>query len=352
MGDTIIELKGVSKHFGDHDALIDVSFAVPEGALLTLLGPSGCGKTTCLRLIAGITAPDEGEIWLNGQLVASPAGSLPPEQRRVGMVFQDYALFPHLNVADNVAFGLRSSRAEKRARVAELLALVGLQGLEDKMPYLLSGGQQQRVALARALAPEPDILLLDEPFSNLDTALRAQVRGEVRDILRRTGKTAVFVTHDQEEALSLSDRVAVLFEGRLHQVGTPEQIYNQPVSAQVAAFVGEANLLPAEASGSRAASALGELTLIKPARGKVHVLIRPERVHLDTSGEGVLGEVLWREYYGSRQRIAVRLPDASTVIASTDTQINVERGDRVKVSVFGPLLAFSAVENTALLPQR
>jgi iron(III) transport system ATP-binding protein len=352
MGDTIIELKGVSKHFGDHDALTDVSFAVPEGTLLTLLGPSGCGKTTCLRLIAGITAPDEGEIWLNGRLAASPAGSLPPEQRRVGMVFQDYALFPHLNVADNVAFGLRSPRAEKHARVAELLALVGLQGLESKMPYLLSGGQQQRVALARALAPEPDILLLDEPFSNLDTALRVQVRGEVRDILRRTGKTAVFVTHDQEEALSLSDRVAVLFDGRVHQVGTPEQIYNQPVSAQVAAFVGEANFLPAEASGSRASSALGELTLIKPARGEVRVLIRPERVHLDTSGEGVLGEVLWREYYGSRQRIAVRLPDASQVIASTDTQINVERGDRVKVSVFGPLLAFSAAESTELLPQR
>ncbi|XWX03001.1 ABC transporter ATP-binding protein [Aggregatilineales bacterium SYSU G02658] len=351
MGNTVIELKGVSKRFGDYDALINVSLTVSEGALLTLLGPSGCGKTTCLRLIAGITAPDEGEIWLNEELAAGPARSLPPEQRRVGMVFQDYALFPHLSVADNVAFGLRGSRAEKRARVAELLALVGLQGLESQMPYLLSGGQQQRVALARALAPEPDILLLDEPFSNLDTALRVQVRGEVREILRRTGKTAVFVTHDQEEALSLSDRVAVIFDGRLHQVGTPEQIYNQPASAQVAAFVGEANFLPADASGARASSPLGELALIKPMRGEVRVLIRPERVHLDTHGEGVLGEVLWREYYGSRQRIAVSLPDASTLIASTDTQISVERGDRVKVSVFGPLLAFSAVESTVPLPQ-
>ena len=351
MGDTIIELKGVSKRFDDYDALTDVSLTVSEGALLTLLGPSGCGKTTCLRLIAGITTPDAGEIWLNGRLVASPSGSLPPEQRRVGMVFQDYALFPHLNVADNIAFGLRTSRVEKRARVQELLALVGLQGLEQQMPHLLSGGQQQRVALARALAPEPDILLLDEPFSNLDAALRVQVRGEVRDILRRTRKTAVFVTHDREEALSLSDRVAVLFDGRVHQVGTPEQIYNQPVSAQVAAFVGEANFIHAEASGSRAASPLGELTLIKPARGPVRVLVRPERVHLDTSGEGVLGVVEWREYYGSRQRIGVRLGDGSAIVASTDTQINFEQGDRVKVSVFGPLLAFSAVESAVLLPR-
>lgn len=352
MGDTIIEFKDVSKRFGDYEALVGLSFTVSEGTLLTLLGPSGCGKTTCLKLIAGIIAPDAGEIWLNGRQVASATHSLPPEQRRVGMVFQDYALFPHLNVAGNISFGLRAGRTEKQARVAELLGLVGLQGLDAQMPYVLSGGQQQRVALARALAPEPDILLLDEPFSNLDTALRAQVRAEVRDILRRTGKTAVFVTHDREEALSLSDRVAVLFDGRLHQIGTPEQIYNHPVNAQVAAFVGEANFLTAEASGNRATSPLGELTLIKPMRGTVQVLIRPERVHLDTSGEGVLGEVQWREYYGSRQRFGVQLPDGSTIIASTDTQISFEQGDRVKVSVFGPLLAFSAHESTVPLPQQ
>lgn len=337
---TMIELKTVSKHFDDTDALTDVSFSVHESQIVTLLGPSGCGKTTSLRLIAGIVAPDQGEIWLNERLVAGKNTFVPPENRRIGMVFQDYALFPHLNVADNIAFGLKGARQGKHARVEEMLALVGLRGIGEKMPFLLSGGQQQRVALARALAPEPDILLLDEPFSNLDTALRVAVRSELRDILRRTGKTAVFVTHDQEEALSLSDRIAVLFDGRLHQFGTPQQIYNQPVNLRVAAFVGEANLIMAHAQGSRAASILGELTLMKPAQGNIQVLVRPERVHLDTQGEGVFGEVQWHEYFGSRQRIGVTLTDNSRIVASMDTQGTFERGDRVKVSVFGPLLGF------------
>jgi iron(III) transport system ATP-binding protein len=341
MQSRIIELKNVSKHYEDQDALTDLSLVVGEGQILTLLGPSGCGKTTCLRLLAGIIAPDAGEIWLNGRLVAGRSTFVPPEKRRIGMVFQDYALFPHLNVAGNVAFGLKGNQADKRQRVDALLALVGLTGMEQKMPFLLSGGQQQRVALARALAPEPDILLLDEPFSNLDTALRVQVRAEVRDILRRTGKTAVFVTHDQEEALSLSDRIAVLFEGRLHQAGTPEQLYNQPVNARVAAFMGEANFLPAHAEGTRAQSALGELVLMKPAQGAVQVLLRPERLHLDRQGDGVIAEVQWREYYGSRQRIGVRLADHTDLVASTGAQLMLEKGDRVKVSVFGPLLGFS-----------
>lgn len=340
MGDTIIEFKNVSKHFEDQAALTDLSFSVAEGTILTLLGPSGCGKTTSLRLIAGIVPPDTGEIWLNGRLAAGRGTFLPPEERRIGMVFQDYALFPHLNVANNVAFGLRSRRENKKERVSEMLRLVGLDDLDHKMPFLLSGGQQQRVALARALAPEPDILLLDEPFSNLDTALRVQVRGEVRDILRRTGKTAVFVTHDQEEALSLSDRIAVMFDGRLQQLGTPEQLYNQPVNRRVASLMGEANFVAAQASASHARSALGEVTLIKPAQGALEVLVRPERLHLDTKGDGVIAEVKWREYYGSRQRIGVQLSDGSLLVASTDTQTNFEPGDRVKVSVFGPLLGF------------
>lgn len=340
MPSTAIEFKTVSKHFEDQDALTDISFSIQEGQILTLLGPSGCGKTTSLRLIAGIVAPDEGEILLNGKVVAGKKTFLPPENRRIGMVFQDYALFPHLNVADNIAFGVKGSRADKTRRVTELLGLVGLTGLENKMPFLLSGGQQQRVALARALAPEPDILLLDEPFSNLDTALRVQVRSELRDILRRTGKTAVFVTHDQEEALSLSDRIAVLFEGKLHQMGAPEHLYNQPINKQVAAFMGEANFVNAEAMGNRAISALGELTLMKPQQGNIQVLVRPERVHLDIQGDGVMAEVKWREYYGSSQRIGVKLADDSVLVASTDTQVVVERGDRLKVSVFGPLLGF------------
>jgi iron(III) transport system ATP-binding protein len=336
----VIEFKSVTKHFEDHEAITDLSFSIAEGTILTLLGPSGCGKTTSLRLIAGIIPPDSGEIWLNNQLVADKRTFVQPENRRIGMVFQDYALFPHLNVAQNVAFGIKGSRQEKDIRVKELLALVGLEGVTEKMPYLLSGGQQQRVALARALAPRPDILLLDEPFSNLDTALRLQVRSELRDIIRRTGKTAVFVTHDQEEALSLSDKIAVMFNGRLHQIGTPEQLYNQPLNPQVARFMGEANFLGATAHGNKAQSPLGDVKLIKPAQGDVKLLIRPERLHIDTQGEGVIAEVKWREYYGRNQRIGIQLADKTELIASTDTQMAFEQGDKVKVSVFAPLLAF------------
>jgi iron(III) transport system ATP-binding protein len=336
----VIEFKSVTKHFEDHEAITDLSFSIAEGTILTLLGPSGCGKTTSLRLLAGIIPPDSGEIWLNNQLVAGKRTFVQPENRRIGMVFQDYALFPHLNVAQNVAFGIKGSRQEKDIRVKELLALVGLEGVTEKMPYLLSGGQQQRVALARALAPRPDILLLDEPFSNLDTALRLQVRSELRDIIRRTGKTAVFVTHDQEEALSLSDKIAVMFNGRLHQIGTPEQLYNQPINPQVARFMGEANFLGATAQGNKAQSPLGDVKLIKPAQGDVKLLIRPERLHIDTQGDGVIAEVKWREYYGRNQRIGIQLADKTELIASTDTQMAFEQGDKVKVSVFAPLLAF------------
>lgn len=342
MPDKMIELQAVTKRYGSMTALSDVTLSVPRGAILTLLGPSGCGKTTFLRLLAGIQTPDEGSIWLNGRLVADGKAFVPPEQRRVGLVFQDYALFPHLDVGDNVAFGLKGTRHEKAARVAEMLNLVGLAGYEKRMPYLLSGGQQQRVALARALAPLPDIMLLDEPFSNLDTALRAQVRAEVRDILRQANMTTVFVTHDQQEALSLSDRIAVIFNGVVQQFGTPQELYNTPCSAEVAAFMGEANFVPAQASGARAQSPLGEVNLLQPMRGPVKLMIRPERLHIEPPhAEGTSALVQWREYYGRSQRIGVKLEDGTPLVVSTDTQVAYERGDRVRLTVFAPLLAFA-----------
>jgi iron(III) transport system ATP-binding protein len=336
----VIEFKNVSKHFEDQDAVTDLSFQVTDGTILTILGPSGCGKTTTLRLIAGIVAPDGGEILLNDRIVASKNQFVLPENRQVGMVFQDYALFPHLSVADNIAFGIKGNRKEKQKRVEELLTLVGLDGIGSKMPYLLSGGQQQRVALARALAPRPNILLLDEPFSNLDAALRVQVRSELRDIIRRSNTTAVFVTHDQEEALSLSDKIAVIFRGQLHQFGTPEQLYNQPATEEVARFIGEANFITASAKGHLASSSLGDVKLIKPAQGDVKLLIRPEILHIDTRGDGVMAQVQWREYYGRSQRIGIRLSDGTALVASTDTQLMYDKGDNVKVNIYAPLLAF------------
>jgi len=243
----IIQLTDISKRYGDVNAVDHISLAVAQGEILVLLGPSGCGKTTTLRLIAGLERPDSGEVLLNGAVVAGKRW-VEPENRHIGLVFQDYALFPHLSVEANVNFGLRGwSRGDKSTRVNKLLDLVGLPNLGKRMPHELSGGQQQRVALARALAPKPDVILLDEPFSNLDAALRTQVRMEVRDILKETGTTAVFVTHDQEEALSLSDQVAVMFDGLIAQFGPPQQVYVHPSSPEVAAFVGEANFIPGEA---------------------------------------------------------------------------------------------------------
>src|SRR5688572_16636321 len=206
-----LEVEKISKHFNGNEVVKNFSLEAEAGEFITLLGPSGCGKTTSLRLLAGFERPDSGIIKIAGEVVASKSQYLPAEKRRVGMVFQDYALFPHVNVLGNIGFGLQGKEKQKRAK--EMLSLVGLDGFGERMPHELSGGQQQRVALARALAPQPNVMLLDEPFSNLDTSLRQQVRGEVRNILREAGTTTIFVTHDQEEALSLSDRVAVMFEG-------------------------------------------------------------------------------------------------------------------------------------------
>jgi iron(III) transport system ATP-binding protein len=340
MAQFALSVNGLVKRYGMLTAVDDIAFELASGDILALLGASGCGKTTTLRLIAGLETPDDGEIWLGERRVSGGNDWIQPEDRRVGMVFQDYALFPHLSVSANIAFGLKHYRGDKNARVADMLRVVGLDGLERRMPHQLSGGQQQRVALARALAPQPSILLLDEPFSNLDAALRAQVRADIRAILREAKVTSIFVTHDQEEALSLADKVAVMREGHILQFGTPHQIYTQPASREVAQFVGEANFIPAQADGMTAKSALGDVTLIASARGSVALLVRPEAVHF--SPDGVTAQVLWSEFYGHDQRVGVRLGDGTSLIIRTDSYEVYTAGTQVGVMVNRPVYAYPA----------
>lgn len=239
-----LRIASLCKNYGKSPAVCGVDLAVAPGEILTLLGPSGCGKTTTLRLIAGFERPDRGEVTIGGKVVASGSHWIAPEERGVGMVFQDYALFPHLTVAENVAFGLgKADTGNRKQRVSQMLRLVGLEEQKDRYPHNLSGGQQQRVALARALAPRPALVLLDEPFSNLDASLRVQMREEVRRILKESGAAAIFVTHDQKDALAISDRVVVMNQGLVEQVGSPREIYQFPHTAFVARFVGQTNLL-------------------------------------------------------------------------------------------------------------
>ncbi|MDZ4670711.1 MAG: ABC transporter ATP-binding protein [Phototrophicales bacterium] len=340
MMQSALRVKGLVKRYGTLTAVDDVTFDLASGDILALLGASGCGKTTTLRLIAGLETPDDGDIWLADRHVSGKGDWVQPEDRRVGMVFQDYALFPHLSVSANIAFGLKHYRGEKTARVTEMLRVVGLDGLQKRMPHQLSGGQQQRVALARALAPQPNILLLDEPFSNLDAALRAQVRGEIRAILREAKVTSIFVTHDQEEALSLADKVAVMRDGHVSQFGTPHQIYTQPVSREVAQFVGEANFIPAQADGMTAKCVLGDVTLVESAHGAVAILVRPEAFYI--SSDGVSARVLWSEFYGHDQRVGVILTDGTRLIIRTDSYEVYTPDSQIGVAINRAVYAYPA----------
>jgi iron(III) transport system ATP-binding protein len=315
MTQTALELRGVNKSFAGIDAIRDLDLEVPEGEILALVGPSGCGKTTLLRLIAGFETPDRGTITLRERIVVNGTHCLPPEQRGVGMVFQDYALFPHLSVAGNVGFGLQHLRAEQRGEVVQrMLELVGLLGSAERMPHELSGGERQRVALARAMAPEPVIILLDEPFSNLDADRRIQMRQEVRSILKKVGATAILVTHDQEEALYFGDRLAVLREGTIQQVGTPEGIFHKPASRSVADFMGQTEFLPGTVTPSGIETEIGIVRQLVdlPDGSRVELAVRADDVEIvqRTGGGGVIQE---RQFKGALNLYKVALPSGQVL---------------------------------------
>ncbi|MEM9430873.1 MAG: ABC transporter ATP-binding protein [Pseudomonadota bacterium] len=319
MSDTVVHLDGISKRFGRAVALHPLDIRIERGEFVTFLGPSGCGKSTTLRILGGFERPDTGRVILGGADVTG----LPPNRRNVNMVFQDYALFPHMTVAENVAFGLelkRRSRTEIGVRVAEVLALLELEALTDRFPDQISGGQRQRAALARALAPDPDLLLLDEPLGALDAQLRAQVQVELKEIQRRTGKTFFFVTHDQDEALTMSDRIVVMNAGRIEQDGSPEDLYLRPESRFVATFVGEANLLEAyvlRTDGSEVVVDWQGLTLYgrmvgRPSPGtQVGAAVRLERMSLSPGrpdqANAVEGRVTARIFKGSRTLVELQV---------------------------------------------
>jgi iron(III) transport system ATP-binding protein len=333
---------GLRATFEGFDAVADLTLDVEHGELLAILGPSGCGKTTSLRLIAGFEEPATGTLEIAGQLVAGPGRFVQPERRGVGMVFQDYALFPHMTVLENVEFGLRSA-GNRRDLAREALETTGLAGLGDRHVHELSGGEQQRVALARALAPRPRLLLLDEPFSNLDLALRARVREDLHDIVRETGITTVLVTHDQEEALSIADRVAFMAAGRIVQVGSPEDIYLRPATVEVAEFIGDANILRATVDAGRVQTPLGTFEVACDA-SRAAIVIRPEDLHLasDASPGHIPATVVHREYYGHDQVLRVQLADGSIARVRLGSRSRLQPGDRIALSLDAPPLVLPA----------
>jgi iron(III) transport system ATP-binding protein len=335
-------------------AVDQVSFTLHQGDMLALLGPSGCGKTTLLRLIAGFERPQAGTITLAERVVAGAGQWLPPEHRDVGMVFQDYALFPHLTVAENVAFGLRRRGHQQQVeqQVKEVLSLVGLTDLPQRYPHELSGGQQQRVALARALAPRPALVLLDEPLSNLDVQVRLQLRRDVRDILKATGATAIFVTHDQEEAMAIADQVAVMHQGWIEQQGSPERLYQDPMSRFVAEFVTQANFLPARRRGEFWETELGRFAIApfhctceadwdicqrEPSHGEL--MIRQESLVLEPDPEGIL-LVRDRQFLGREYCYHLELPSGRQIQARTLTHILLPVGSRARATALHQALRF------------
>ena len=344
-----LEVRGLWKSFGGTEVLRGMDLDVPSGAVVAVLGPSGCGKTTLLRVVAGFEHADAGEVRIGGEVVADRHTHRPPERRRIGVVPQEGALFPHLSVADNVAFGLsrtgRGGGARRRRRVGELLELVGLADLGDRMPSELSGGQQQRVAVARALAPDPHVVLLDEPFSALDAGLRASVRADVRAALTATGATGMLVTHDQEEALSTADLVAVVRDGVVVQSAAPQQVYSAPGDLDVARFVGEAVVLTAEVGDGVARTALGDLRLLNPnGRATGRVVVRPEQVRMVRAGDGVPARVLGCVFYGHDASVRLEVMDGTgrpvSVLCRTQGPLP-DRAARIGLVVVGPVSFFA-----------
>ncbi|MFZ1899409.1 MAG: ABC transporter ATP-binding protein [Azonexus sp.] len=338
-----LELNGVVQRYGRHTVVDGVDFRLASGQIACLLGPSGCGKTTLLRCIAGFEEIAAGEIRVRGEVVSVAGRRLPPEKRRIGMVFQDYALFPHLTVEQNVAFGLdRKLPDEAHLRVRQLLATVGLHGQGDKFPHELSGGQQQRVALARALAPRPELILLDEPFSNLDVGLRERLSLEVREILKREGSTAVMVTHDQHEAFAMADEIGIMYEGRIQQWDVPYNLYHRPANRFVADFIGQGVLLPGiVAGGTNVQMELGKLVSDVPVECSetctdchdgcdVDVLLRPDDVvHDDRSP--LQAEVLHKAFRGADILYTLRLESGAEVLSLVPSHHNHALGEKIGI---------------------
>ena len=340
-----VRFEGVTKHFGEVVALKPLDLDIAPGTLVTLLGPSGCGKTTTLRLVAGLEAPTSGKIWIGGEDVTH----LSATYRRVSMVFQSYALFPHMTVAQNVAYGLtvkKVNRTEARQRAEEGLALVGLEGYGDRLPSELSGGQQQRVAVARAIVLEPEVLLLDEPLSNLDAKLRRHVREEIRQIQQRLELTALYVTHDQEEAMAVSDRIIVMKNAEIAQEGSPEDLYERPNSAFIADFIGDANLLPVEVAkaGDTTEIVLDGLKLALPtafgATGKADLVLRPHQLQI--SREAAAGrlpaEVSYVAYLGNQMQYTLRTALGEVFAITPPSGNPFQQGETVHVG-FDPASA-------------
>jgi iron(III) transport system ATP-binding protein len=316
---------------GEQESVRGLSFSLERGAIGCLLGPSGCGKTTVLRCIAGFERPSAGRILLNGTEVSSAQSSLPPEKRRIGMVFQEHALFPHLTAARNISFGI-SSEANSADRVRELAALTGITDLLEKYPHELSGGQQQRVALARALAPRPELLLLDEPFSNLDTGQRERLSHELRDIIKASGATAVLVTHDQFEAFAMADEIGVLHDGRIEQWDTAYNLYHRPVNRFVADFVGQGVFLPAKAlNGRQLEIELGVLNATVPHGGSaLEVLLRPDDVIHDDASQ-MQAEVVHKAFRGAEILYTLKLASGRKLLALVPSHHNHALGERIGI---------------------
>ncbi len=341
MEKVILELKNITKRFSENPipAVNDVSLTLRQGDILALLGPSGCGKTTLLRMIGGFEeASQTGTIEIDGQIVCGSNTWIAPEKRDIGIVFQDYALFPHLTVAQNVAFGLKNLNKEQiKKRVTEVLHLVSLKNLEERYPYELSGGQQQRVALARALAPQPKLMLLDEPLCNLDIQVRLRLRQEIRDILKAAGTSAIFVTHDQEEALAISDVVGVMRQGNLEQLGTPEEIYTRPASRFVAEFVTQANFLPATRKGQLWETEIGSF----PVEGsqiqdsvaeKGELMIRQEDLILKATPNASVN-IRSRRFLGREYRYCLETLSGREIHARTLTHTVLPEGASVELAI-------------------
>lgn len=332
---SLTRLEGLTKRYSPRDlpAVDNLSLHAEPGEIIALLGPSGSGKTTVLRLIAGFDRPDAGVVEIGGEMMVDDTTFVPPEARGVGMVFQEYALFPHLTVEANVAFGVQTLDPQTRAqRITGMLETVGLRGFGGRYPHELSGGQQQRVALARALAPRPSVLLLDEPFSNLDADLMVQMHHEVYTILRELGTTAIFVTHDQEEAFMIADRVGILNQGRLEQFGRPDEIYHRPATRFVARFVGKADFLPGRVTDEGIVTEVGSLrnTPGFPVGASVEVMVRPDHIELipDPTGNAM---VLSRQFRGPDYLVVVQLPSGTTIHSHQPSKLRLHLGDRAKL---------------------